>query len=48
MQAAEAIVFHLRYNGGEHEVDLVLVTTGTTAYMRRVGIAVAPLALFGA
>lgn len=88
-QAAEAKVFHLRSNGGEHEVDLVVegvdgqivgievklaqsvtdadvrhlrwlreklpdrvvelvvVTTGTTAYRRRDGIAVVPLALLG-
>ena len=89
-QAAEAKVFHLRTNAGEHEVDLVVegvdgqvlgievklspsvsdadvrhllwlrekipdrvadlvvVTTGTTAYRRRDGVAVVPLALLGA
>ena len=89
-QAAEAKVSHLRTNGGEREVDLVVegvdgrvigievklaatvtdadvrhlrwlrdkipdrvvdlvvVTTGTTAYRRRDGIAVVPLALLGA
>lgn len=88
-QAAEAKVFHLRTNGGEHEVDLILqgadgqvlgmevklapsvtesdvrhlkwlreqmhdrvvdllvVTTGPTAYRRPDGIAVVPLALLG-
>lgn len=89
-QAAEAKVFHLRSNGGEREVDLVVegvdgqivgievklaqsvtdsdvrhlrwlreklpdrvvdlvvITTGNTAYRRRDGIAVVPLALLGA
>lgn len=89
-QAAEAQVSHLRTNGGEREVDLVVegvdgqvigievklaatvtdadvrhlrwlrekipdrvvdlvvVTTGTTAYRRRDGVAVVPLALLGA
>lgn len=89
-QAAEATVFHMRTNGGEREIDLivqgvdgqivaievklahsvtdsdvrhllwlrdqmpdrvedlVVITTGGTAYRRRDGVAVIPLALFGA
>ncbi|AKT50681.1 ATP-binding protein [Arsenicicoccus sp. oral taxon 190] len=88
-QAAEAQVHHLRTNGGEHEIDLIVegpagtilgievklsptitdsdvrhlhwlrgqlpdrvvdlavITTGATAYRRRDGVAVIPLALLG-
>lgn len=38
----------LREKLGERVADLVVVTTGTTAYRRRDGVAVVPLALLGA
>jgi uncharacterized protein len=43
-------VRHLRWLGermGDHLVDAVVITTGSTAYRRRDGIAVVPLALLG-
>lgn len=38
----------LRDQLGDEVVDLVVITTGTTAYRRRDGVAVVPLALLGA
>jgi predicted AAA+ superfamily ATPase len=38
----------LREKLGDRVADLVVVTTGTTAYRRRDGVAVVPLALLGA
>ena len=43
-----ARVGHFRLRDGVREVDLVFLTTGRFAYRRADGVAVVPLALFGA